>query len=175
MYVILNCLNLFCSASGQKINASKASIVFFKNVSSNEANAIASCGGFSVSHELGWYLGAQISQGRSTIQRFKNIVDKVQSRLCEWKKQCLSLAGRITLAGSVLGSLASFNMQHEKIPKSICYDIEKAQRQFIWGGASNQGKVHLINWKTLCTPRFAGGLSFKSLSAMNEAFILKLG
>lgn len=75
----------------------------------------------------------------------------------------------------MLGSVASFHMQHEKIPKAICNDIEKAQRQFIWGGSSDQRKARLINWKTLCTPRLAGGLSFKSLVSMNEAFLLKLG
>lgn len=46
MNIILDCLNMFCSISGQKVNARKTSICFSKNVSSNEANCITSYGGF---------------------------------------------------------------------------------------------------------------------------------
>lgn len=175
MQTILHCLNMFCSASGQKVNANKTSICFSKNVSDNEANGITSCGGFSVSKDIGRYLGAQILRGRVTIGRYNHILDKVQDRLCGWKQQCLSMAGRITLAGSVLGSMATFQMQHEKLLKATCLAIEKAQRQFIWGDSAQQRRVHLINWKILCKPRNAGGLSFKNLSRMNEALLLKIG
>lgn len=88
-------------------------------------------------------------QGRVTTSRYKHILDKVKFKLSGRKQQCLSMAGRITLAGSLLGSLAVFQMQHVKLPKSICQAIEKAQRQFIWGDSLHQRKVHLINWHTL--------------------------
>lgn len=84
---------------------------------------VASCGGFKVTKELGRYLGAHISQGRVSTNKFKHVTKKVQSRLCSWKQQCLSLAGKLTLAGSVLGSFATFQIQHERIPKSIYHDI----------------------------------------------------
>lgn len=126
MHTILKCPNTFCTTSGHKVNPNKTSIRFSKNEYVIEANDITSCGGFSVSKELGRYLGAQIHQGRYTVSRFKNILEKVQSRFCGWKQKCHSKAGRITLAGSVLGGIKSFQMQHEMIPKSVCNSIEKA-------------------------------------------------
>lgn len=134
MQIILNCLDIFCSATSHKVNPIKTTICFSKNVTLVEANNIARCGGFSVSQELGRYLGAHIHHGRATANNFKNILDRVHSWLNGWKQQCLSIAGRITLANSVLGSLATFQMQHDRIPKAICSAFEKAQRQFVWGG-----------------------------------------
>lgn len=87
----------------------------------------------------------------------------------------LSMVGRVTLASSVLGSMTTFQMQHEKIPKATCQAIETAQRQFMWGDSFQQRKVHLVNWHTLCNPKNAGGLNFKKLSEMNNALLLKIG
>lgn len=84
------------------------------------------------------------------------------------------MVGRVTLAGFVLGSLATFQMQHERLPKATCLAIEKAQRQFIWGDPIQQRKVHLVNWSTLCKARLTGGLSFKRLSVINNALLLKI-
>lgn len=35
------------------------------------------------------------------------------------------MAGRITLAQSVLGTMASFTMQHTRVPNSICLEMER--------------------------------------------------
>lgn len=110
MQVIQYRLNTLCLASGDRVDPSKTSICFSKNVSSIEANNIASCGGFSIFEEFGRYLGAYIHKGRATANNYKSILDKVQSRLNGWKQQCLSMAGRITLAKSVLRSLSTFQM-----------------------------------------------------------------
>lgn len=175
MRIILDSLNSFCEASGQKINPEKTSIVFSKNVTGQEATKIAGYGGFSISENLGRYLGAHIFSGRSSVNRYRFLTDKINSRLSGWKKQCLSLAGRLTLANSIMGAVANFHMQHDKIPKSILLNIEQSQRDFIWGRNSNGRKAHLINWSTLCKPKSAGGMNFKNLSMMNDAFILKIG
>lgn len=60
------------------------------------------------------------------------------------------------------------------IPKSICSQVEKLQRKFIWGETDGQRKTHLIKWDTCCLSRKEGGLGFKKPYLMNEAFIMKL-
>lgn len=68
-------------------------------------------------------------------------------------------------------------MQHDKIPKPILLNIERSQRDLIWGSNQNGKKAHLVNWEgeVLCKPKQLGGMNFKNLSIMNDAFILKLG
>ncbi|KAL4327452.1 hypothetical protein AHAS_Ahas13G0101500 [Arachis hypogaea] len=65
-------------------------------------------------------------------------------------------------------------MQHGRIPKAICHQIEQAQRTFVWGSDEQHKRAHLINWRTLCLPKEIGGLGFKSLERMNTAFLLKV-
>lgn len=65
-------------------------------------------------------------------------------------------------------------MQHSKIPKRICNKIEQAQRNFIWGDTSEKMRPHLVKWKIYCTPKADGGLGFRHLDKVNEAFFMKL-
>lgn len=152
--------NYFVLLPDKKVNAKKTSICFSKNVSISEAKHIAEKGGYAVSEYLGRYLGAQVYSGRTNASRYHFITKRVQARLGGWKKQCLSLAGRMTLAQSVLGSMVSFHMQHEKIPKDTILSIEKAQRGFIWDSDASNRKAHLISWETMCKNRHEEGLEF---------------
>lgn len=140
MFLLKIVQNLFVRFLFIRLIVKKTSVCFSKNLPSPEAQAIAQVAGFSVTRKLGRYLGAQISFDRSNINSFKSITEKIQVRLSGWKRQCLSMAGRITLAKSVLGTAASCHMQHDCLPSSICNQIEKAQRSFIWGIVSTPGK-----------------------------------
>lgn len=66
-------------------------------------------------------------------------------------------------------------MQSSLLPKSSCPEIEKICLRFIWGGNEEKGRVHLVNWKTLCQPKLEGGLGLKHMHIMNRVFIMKLG
>ncbi|KAL4332584.1 hypothetical protein GQ457_07G007270 [Hibiscus cannabinus] len=75
----------------------------------------------------------------------------------------LSLVGRITLAKSVLQAMPTYAMQTSYLPKSICDDLEKLLRNFIWGFTLDKKKVHLVNWNTMKQPIDHGGLGLKDL------------
>jgi len=94
--------------------------------------------GFSHVNSLGRYLGANLATGRYTRGHFKHIVEKIQNKLTRWKQQCLSLAGRITLSKAVISSIPYYHMQYAKIPKTICDEIEKIQRGFLWGDSDQR-------------------------------------
>lgn len=49
--------------------------------------------------------------------------------LAEWKTNCLSMERRVILAKSVISAL--HDMQSVQIPRFICYEIEKNQKNFI--------------------------------------------
>lgn len=65
-------------------------------------------------------------------------------------------------------------MQYVKVPKSICNDMERIQRRFIWGDSKHSRKVHLVGWDVCCLPKKEGGPGLKNPHLMNEAFLLKM-
>ncbi|XP_072094141.1 uncharacterized mitochondrial protein AtMg00310-like [Arachis hypogaea] len=64
--------------------------------------------------------------------------------------------------------------RHSIVPKDVLLEIEKSQRRFVWREIQTQRKVHLVGWDTMCMERRYGGLSFKSLEKVNEAFQMKI-
>ena len=60
--------------------------------------------------------------------------------------QCLSLAERLTLSKSVLNFIPYYHMQYAKLLKTLCDEIEKIQRGFLWRDTDQIRKPHLINW-----------------------------
>ena len=51
--------------------------------------------------------------------------------------------------------------------------IEKFQRDFLWGGLSEEFKYHLVSWDKVCSPIFEGGLGIKNLRVFNRALLGK--
>ncbi|KAF7815494.1 ribonuclease H [Senna tora] len=60
-------------------------------------------------------------------------------------------------------------MQSTRIPHVTCSEIEKLQRNFVWGHPDNERKPHHVGWKTVCSPKSYGGLGIKRLAVMNNA------
>ncbi|XP_015936169.1 uncharacterized protein LOC107462117 [Arachis duranensis] len=172
--VVKGVLEEFKLASGFQVNISKTSIFFSKNVTGQTKEEIKNQSGFIEADCLGRYLGAMLTNARKGKEKFKNLIDKVAGKLKGWKSSCLSFAGRVTLAKSVISPSMNFDMMHMKIPKGICYEIEKMQRKFVWRGDMENRKFHAVNWNTLCQPKYLGGLGFKKLETMNVAFLLKI-
>ncbi|CAN1764377.1 Putative ribonuclease H protein At1g65750 [Linum perenne] len=123
---------------------------------------------------LGRYLGIPLIHGRVTNAHFKYILENMDAKLSGWKRETLSLAGRVTLASSVLNAIPSFAMQTTVLPMHICDQIDQKIRSFVRGSEQGQRKMHLVNWETVCQPKELGGLGLKSARSFNQAFILKL-
>ncbi|KAH9757474.1 reverse transcriptase domain-containing protein [Citrus sinensis] len=130
--------------------------------------------GFSVASDLGKYLGVPLHHSRVSSSMFQNIVDKVEKRLSGWNASHLSLAGRITLAQSVLQAIPIYVMQTVSLPNGVRERIDRACMRFIWSGSSPQQKLSMVSWRHVCKPKAFGGLGFKSLAMMNRALHMKL-
>ena len=89
------------------------------------------------------------------------------------KKAFLSLGGRITLIQSCLSHIPSYFLSLFKIPVSIASKIEKMQRDFLWSGAGEGKKDHLIRWEVVSRLREMGGLGFGKTSMRNSALLGK--
>jgi hypothetical protein len=51
--------------------------------------------------------------------------------------------------------------------------IEKIQRDFLWGGLNDEAKIHLVDWDTVCSPIFDGGLGIRKVRKFNQALLGK--
>ncbi|XP_061371034.1 uncharacterized protein LOC133313656 [Gastrolobium bilobum] len=171
--IVMSCLNKFGSMSGQKVSLKKSSIFFSKNVPQDVVNAIVEISGFAHTKNLGRYLGYKRKHGRVSKLHHGELMDRVNNMLQGWEKQCLSMAGRITLAKSVISTIPMFNMQSSLLPMGICDEIEKLQRKFRWGDTDNQRKYHAIGWDCLKLAKDQGGLGIIDLRKQNEAFLQK--
>lgn len=85
------------------------------------------------------------------------------------------MAGRVTLSKAVIEAIPIYPMMSARIPRTCLNEIQKLQRNFIWGDEVNKRKAHLINWNTLMIPKGLGGLGIRKLEDMNFACIMKLG
>lgn len=71
--------------------------------------------------------------------------------------------------------IPSYTMQTSKLSISICNDIDRLNRNFLWGETDNKRKVHLVNWDTVCKPKNNGGLGLRKSVDNNTAINSKLG
>ncbi|KAF7843157.1 ribonuclease H [Senna tora] len=147
-------------------------LLLFGEATTEQANCVINC--FKQAQEVGKYLGANLIHGRHTKMKYSHIIEKIKSRLAGWKANCLSLAGRATLTKSVLSTIPYYFMQHSSIPKGVTNEIEKLNRNFLWGSTNEKRKQHQVSWPKVCLPRKIGGLGIRSLEAMNKAFHHKL-
>ncbi|XP_028107344.1 uncharacterized protein LOC114306322 [Camellia sinensis] len=53
-----------------------------------------------------------------------------------------------------------------QLPDGICEDIDSMVRNYWWGERENKRKIHWKNWRTLCDPKWVGGMGFRSLKAL---------
>ncbi|KAJ1389959.1 Ribonuclease H domain [Sesbania bispinosa] len=81
---------------------------------------------------------------------------------------------RVTLAKSVLAALPTYTMQTMLLPKSVCNELERMHRNFIWDSTESR-QWHSIAWDKLRRPKIVGGLGFKSLCDFNQSMMMKLG
>nr|GEX04533.1 reverse transcriptase domain, reverse transcriptase zinc-binding domain protein [Tanacetum cinerariifolium] len=83
----------------------------------------------------------------------EELIKKVQNRVNDWKNKSLSIAGRLQLIQSVLGSLHVFWALVFMLPTRVLLDIEQIMRGFLWcQGSMSRGKAK-VAWEVVCLPK----------------------
>ncbi|CAN1145981.1 Putative ribonuclease H protein At1g65750 [Linum perenne] len=130
--------------------------------------------GIAATQDLGRYLGVPLFHGRVNRNTYDFLLTRLDSKLAGWKANNLSLAGRVTLASSVLNSIPSYVLQTSALPVSTCEGIDRKIRDFIWVSMAGARKIHNIIWNIVCSPKSSGGLGLRSARELNQAFLMKL-
>lgn len=140
----------FCRVSWQRVSHDKSLVYLSPNVLEDVVITLSSRLGIPHTTNLGRYLGFFLLHGGRNTQNPKELLLKASRKLVGWKLQCLSKAGRITLASAILNSLAMFQMQLMKMSTEVHKGLDRLCRRCIWGEADDRRKLHLINWDTIC-------------------------
>lgn len=65
-------------------------------------------------------------------------------------------------------------MQNNIISPKVTKQLDRMQRNFLWGSTIHQRKLHLINWALVTTPKKHGGLGIPKLKYKNLAILANL-
>lgn len=142
--VIKSCLDRFCSASRERVNYNKSSVIFSQKVNENLASSISNLLNIYVVENFGSYLGAPTAKGRVSKTHYQHVLDRVNAQLSSWKAKYLSFAGRITLVKSTISCIPFYSMQTLLLPRLVCDEIDKKCKGFVW--SSTDKKERKSTW-----------------------------
>jgi hypothetical protein len=171
--VIKEVLDNFCSLSGLKVSFEKSKFCTSAGVCRQLRRRISDSSQIQATDRFEKYLGFKMFYGRVRKQDFSAIYDRVSSKLSSWKSRLLNKPGRVVLANSVISSLPTYHMQITWLPQSMCDDLDKTVRRFIWKGTGDSG-MHLVGWNKITQPRRFGGLGVRIARLQNVSLLGKL-
>ena len=119
------------------------------------------------------YLGLPMVGGKSKLNTFKGLREKITKRVLGWKEKYISKAGREILIKTVAQAIPTYTMGMFKIPKALCDTINFTLVKYWWGRTKDEKKIHWINWKKLCTSKKKGGVGFQDIQTFNLALLAK--
>jgi hypothetical protein len=166
-------LQLYCHASGQRINLSKSSIHFSKGcprLIREDVKQILQVSNESLSEK---YLGMPTEIGHSVNDAFKNIKERIWNNILGWMEKFLSFGGKGILIKSVIQAIPTFSMSCFKLPRGLCEHINSAIRSFWWGSSQGKRKTHWVSWSDMTKPKFDGGLGFRDMELFNIALLAR--
>lgn len=171
--MLVNIMEDYCRASGQKVSWSKSTLYFSPNTGKEAKERV--CGILSVEEakDPGKYLGLPSIWGRSKVEALGYVKDRVRAKLKGWKSEVLSTAGREILIKAVATSLPAYPMSIFKFPKRTCNEINSIIAGFWCGQNKEEKKIHWQKWSDLTKGKMEGGMGFRDIERFNQALLAK--
>ncbi|GJR10947.1 RNA-directed DNA polymerase, eukaryota [Tanacetum coccineum] len=140
---VVKILNCFYYASSLKINIDKSQLLGVGVPRSTVAHAAVEIGCMVLNHQFR-YLGVMVGEPMSKRSAWDDTVNKIRSRLSNWKVKTLSIGGRLTLLKSVLGASPLYYMSIFKTPKGVLKEMEAIRSKFFNGVDTSERKIHVL-------------------------------
>ncbi|GKD64739.1 hypothetical protein Tco_1306847 [Tanacetum coccineum] len=116
------------------------------------------------------YLGVPLVTSRLVFRDCKELIEKVQARVDDWKNKFLSAAGRLQLIRSVLSSMHIYWASMFILPSRVLSDIEHIIRGFLWcHGSMRKGRAK-VAWDMVCLLKDEGGLGVYNTSCFRTMY-----
>jgi hypothetical protein len=126
-------LDLYESASRQKLNRNKTFIFFSNNTKVETKQFITHLAGVSASTNFEKYLGRPVIVGISRVNAFGSIKGRIWERMNGWKENFLSQGGKEVLLKVVVQAIPTYTITVFQLPKTLCRDINSLMSKFWWG------------------------------------------
>ncbi|GJU06692.1 RNA-directed DNA polymerase, eukaryota [Tanacetum coccineum] len=164
---LIHVLVCFYRASGLRMNISKSKIMGVHVEDTKVKHDAAKLGCLTLKSPFS-YLGTKVGGSMSRVEAWKEVVEKVKSKLSKWKMKALSIGGRLTLLKSILGSIPTFYMSIFRVPSSVLHTLESIRCYFFNGHEAGSNKATWVRWKNVLSDKDNGGLGVSSLYALNR-------
>ncbi|KAL6210713.1 hypothetical protein ACLB2K_015945 [Fragaria x ananassa] len=164
-------LNAFAAASGQKINLHKSSLYFSDKVHAGIRNNIVNVINIQQKSSIGKYLGINNVVFWKDPINAKDLMQNSSKRLVGWKQNTLSRASKLTLIKSNVAGKPNHVMSCFKCPKKLTDEIDKQERNFMWGTDMKQAPVA---WNYICKPKVLEGVGIRPSAFFNNVALAKL-
>ena len=130
---LVEILQLYEAASGQKVNTDKSSVFFSRNALEALKNEVLNVLGPMQNSWHGKYLGLPTIIGKSKIEVFAEIKERVGKKLAGWKEKMLLMGGREILIKAIAQAIPAYTMSCFQLPKCLYDEMEGTMRRFWWG------------------------------------------
>ena len=127
---IMDILECYEIALGQKVNKNKTTIFFSKSTIESTKHEIKIALGLQEIEQYEHYLGLPSLVGRRKKYSFNLIKEKVWRKLQNWEGKLLSQTGHEVLIKAVIQAISTFTMECFKIPLGLCHGIEALIKNF---------------------------------------------
>eukprot|EP00253_Pinus_taeda_P017832 PITA_17832 len=167
-------LDRFQKATGLVINKAKSTI-FHNDTSMVMVSWIAELLGIAPSPLKDGlkYLGFQLKTKGYSIADWQWLLERFYKKISGWKFKSLSLTGRLILTQAVLAQLAVYWAHIVFLPTSIINKMNRLSTNFLWGGKSNQSKIHLSKLNKISMPKKIGGWGLLDMQSFGRALLCK--
>lgn len=119
------------------------------------------------------YQGYRLKPLCYRISYWKWFIEKFYKRIVGSECRCLSIGERAILTKTVLAQMGVYWAHLFHLPSSILNGINHPMANFIWAGANNRKKLHLIKLSNITLPKNIGGWGILDLHHFGEALLIK--
>jgi hypothetical protein len=141
-----NCLETYCTWSGQFVNRSKSGIIFSKLVTPSQKRRLKRKLQMKKVSDQAKYLGAPLFSSGYRVKDFQFLQDKLEAKLKGWKSKSLSWVGHNTLIKSEAQAIPTYTFSTFDVPVAVCDKLDAAMRRFWWNPKKTQGRF--LAWKS---------------------------
>jgi hypothetical protein len=166
-------LNIFCKASGAKINWNKSCAIWAsKRDKEWEWGREVGLQGIPKGKGVR-YLGIQVGFHLLPEANFDKLLIALKGKMINWSTSHLSVAGRILVANQVLlASMWYLPAAWNPNPR-MCSQVCGVVKDFIWCGKVANARAK-VKWETLVLPISQGGLGIIDPKTQSKALLAKL-
>lgn len=169
--LIWNCLQIFCSASGSKINHNKTGV---KTHGRSIPEWMLQQGWQPIIEgEVFRLLGIPMAFKITLQQRWNWVISKLAGKLNRWENTSLSFAGRILAINHYITPVTLFFLACWRPPDQALKAINQTCSTFLWSGAAMGKKIPKVQWSLCILAKEKGGLGIHDITEMADRLASK--